>query len=97
MGCRRPAKVVIFDTLSGKAVASIGAVGDTDDLFHDGVRALSASWNPPSAPCPSPPRAVGSADIPTSPRTGEPLPSGIGGSSPHGRSRTCHSWRLASS
>ena len=28
---------------------------------------------------------------------GEPLPSGIGGSSPHGRSLTCHSCRFASS
>src|SRR4051812_27841304 len=30
-------------------------------------------------------------------RWGEPEPSGIGGSSAQGRSRTCHSWRFASS
>ena len=30
-------------------------------------------------------------------RSGVPFPSGIGGSSFHGRSRTCHSCRFASS
>jgi hypothetical protein len=38
IGCRRPAKVLIFDTSSGKAVGSVDAVGDTDDLFYDGAR-----------------------------------------------------------
>jgi hypothetical protein len=38
IGCRRPAKVLIFDTSSGKVVGSMDAVGDTDDLFYDGAR-----------------------------------------------------------
>jgi DNA-binding beta-propeller fold protein YncE len=38
IGCRRPAKVLVFDTISGKAVASFDIVGDTDDLFYDAPR-----------------------------------------------------------
>ena len=38
VGCRRPAKLLIFDTTSGKAVASMDVVGDTDDLFYDAAR-----------------------------------------------------------
>ena len=35
VGCRSPAKVVVYDTESGKAVSSFLTVGDTDDLFYD--------------------------------------------------------------
>jgi DNA-binding beta-propeller fold protein YncE len=35
IGCRKPAKVVVLDTQTGKAVASVEVVGDTDDLFYD--------------------------------------------------------------
>ena len=35
VGCRRPAKLLAFDTQSGEQVASVDIVGDTDDLFFD--------------------------------------------------------------
>jgi DNA-binding beta-propeller fold protein YncE len=35
IGCRRPAKLLILDMDSGKSVASVDIVGDTDDLFYD--------------------------------------------------------------
>jgi DNA-binding beta-propeller fold protein YncE len=35
VGCRHPAKVLVFDTATGKEVASADIVGDTDDLFYD--------------------------------------------------------------
>ncbi len=38
VGCRRPAKVLVFDTASGEPVTSFDIVGDTDDLFYDSVR-----------------------------------------------------------
>jgi DNA-binding beta-propeller fold protein YncE len=38
VGCRRPAKVLVFDTTSGKEVGSFDIVGDTDDLFYDASR-----------------------------------------------------------
>jgi DNA-binding beta-propeller fold protein YncE len=38
VGCRRPAKVLVFDTNSGKEVTSFDSVGDTDDLFYDSAR-----------------------------------------------------------
>jgi DNA-binding beta-propeller fold protein YncE len=38
VGCRRPAKVVLYDTATGKEVASFDIVGDTDDLFYDAAR-----------------------------------------------------------
>jgi DNA-binding beta-propeller fold protein YncE len=38
IGCRRPAKMLIFDTATGKEVGSFGIVGDTDDLFYDVAR-----------------------------------------------------------
>ena len=38
VGCRRPAKVLVFDTTSGKETASFDIVGDTDDLFYDAPR-----------------------------------------------------------
>lgn len=38
VGCRRPARVLIFDTTGGKIVGSADIVGDTDDLFLDSAR-----------------------------------------------------------
>jgi len=38
VGCRQPATVLIYDTASGKRVASAETVGDTDDLFFDPAR-----------------------------------------------------------
>ena len=38
VGCRRPAKVLVYDTASGKEVGSFDIVGDTDDLFYDASR-----------------------------------------------------------
>ena len=38
IGCRRPAKVLVYDTTNGKEVASFDIVGDTDDLFYDAAR-----------------------------------------------------------
>jgi DNA-binding beta-propeller fold protein YncE len=35
VGCRRPAKVLVFDTSTGKEASSFDIVGDTDDLFYD--------------------------------------------------------------
>ena len=38
IGCRRPARVLVFDTVSGKQTTSFEIVGDTDDLFYDAAR-----------------------------------------------------------
>ena len=38
VGCRRPAKVLVYDTTTGKQAASFDIVGDTDDLFYDADR-----------------------------------------------------------
>jgi len=38
IGCRSPAKVLVFDTAIGKEISSFTIVGDTDDLFYDGAR-----------------------------------------------------------
>src|SRR5437899_3642670 len=38
IGCRRPAKVLVYDTTSGNEAASFDIVGDTDDLFYDADR-----------------------------------------------------------
>src|SRR6266540_89160 len=35
VGCRRPAKVLVYDTAMGKEASSFDIVGDTDDLFYD--------------------------------------------------------------
>jgi len=35
IGCRRPAKLLVLDTDTGKTVAAVDIVGDTDDLFYD--------------------------------------------------------------
>lgn len=38
VGCRRPARLIIFDTEAGKPVADLAISGDTDDLFYDDKR-----------------------------------------------------------
>jgi DNA-binding beta-propeller fold protein YncE len=38
IGCRRPAKALIYDTTTGKEIGSFEIVGDTDDLFYDTAR-----------------------------------------------------------
>jgi DNA-binding beta-propeller fold protein YncE len=38
VGCRQPPRMLVFDTASGKPVASIEISGDTDDLFYDPAR-----------------------------------------------------------
>ncbi len=38
VGCRRPAKVLVFNTTNGKEVGACDTVGDTDDIFYDAAR-----------------------------------------------------------
>ncbi len=38
IGCRHPAKLLIYDTAAGKPIGSMDIVGDTDDLFYDPAR-----------------------------------------------------------
>jgi hypothetical protein len=38
IGCRLPAKMLVFDTETGKSVASLDIPGTTDDLFYDAAR-----------------------------------------------------------
>ncbi len=38
IGCRRPAKALVYDTSTGKMTSSFDIVGDTDDLFYDARR-----------------------------------------------------------
>ncbi len=38
VGCRRPAKVLVYDTATGRESGSFDIVGDTDDLFYDAAR-----------------------------------------------------------
>ena len=38
VGCRRPAKVLVYDTATGKETGAFDIVGDTDDLFYDAAR-----------------------------------------------------------
>jgi len=35
VGCRNPARLVVFDITTGKPVADLAISGDTDDLFYD--------------------------------------------------------------
>jgi DNA-binding beta-propeller fold protein YncE len=35
VGCRKPARLLVLDTETGRTVAGIPCVGDTDDLFYD--------------------------------------------------------------
>jgi DNA-binding beta-propeller fold protein YncE len=38
IGCRRPARLLVYDTSTGKEIGAVDIVGDTDDLFHDAAR-----------------------------------------------------------
>jgi DNA-binding beta-propeller fold protein YncE len=38
IGCRRPAKVLVYDTRSAKEIGAFDTVGDTDDLFYEASR-----------------------------------------------------------
>jgi DNA-binding beta-propeller fold protein YncE len=38
IGCRRPARLLVYDTRTGHQVATAEIVGDADDLFYDSVR-----------------------------------------------------------
>jgi hypothetical protein len=38
VGCRQPARLVVFDTSTGQPVADLAVSGDTDDLFYDAAR-----------------------------------------------------------
>jgi YVTN family beta-propeller protein len=38
IGCRQPAKALVFDTASGRQLASFEIVGDTDDVFFDSAQ-----------------------------------------------------------
>ena len=38
IGCRRPARVLVYDTATGKQTAVADIVGDTDDMFLDAKR-----------------------------------------------------------
>lgn len=38
VGCRAPARMLVFDTDTGKQTASVVIAGDTDDLFYDATR-----------------------------------------------------------
>jgi len=40
VGCRLPARLVVLDTSSGRIVATLAIVGDTDDVFYDAARRL---------------------------------------------------------
>jgi len=38
VGCRDPARVLVYDTTSGRVTATLKIAGDTDDLFYDAAR-----------------------------------------------------------
>jgi DNA-binding beta-propeller fold protein YncE len=38
IGCRRPAKALVYDMTTGREIGSFDIVGDTDDLFYDSSR-----------------------------------------------------------
>ncbi|PYM10948.1 MAG: hypothetical protein DME18_15350 [Verrucomicrobia bacterium] len=38
IGCRKPARLVVLDTGTGKPVADLVISGDIDDLFYDAIR-----------------------------------------------------------
>ncbi len=38
VGFRKPAKLSVFDTESGKVVINLPSPGDADDIFYDGTR-----------------------------------------------------------
>ena len=38
IGCRKPARLVVLDTATGKPVTDLAISGDIDDLFYDAPR-----------------------------------------------------------
>ena len=38
VGFRKPAKLMVYDTESGKVIATLDSPGDADDIFYDGTR-----------------------------------------------------------
>jgi DNA-binding beta-propeller fold protein YncE len=40
VGCRLPSRLVVLDTSSGRIVATLATVGDSDDVFYDTARRL---------------------------------------------------------
>lgn len=38
VACRKPARMVVFDTQTGQVVANLECCGDADDVFHDAPR-----------------------------------------------------------
>lgn len=40
VGCRKPARVIVFDTTTGNELTNLKIGGDTDDLFYDAVLQL---------------------------------------------------------
>jgi DNA-binding beta-propeller fold protein YncE len=38
VGARRPPSLLVYDTQTGKLVSTVGAGGDSDDIFYDGER-----------------------------------------------------------
>ncbi len=38
VGCRKPPRLLVYNTVSGKQVDSVAIHGDTDDVFYDGER-----------------------------------------------------------
>lgn len=38
IGCRNPARLLVYDTESGRMITSVEIVGDTDDLFYDAAK-----------------------------------------------------------
>lgn len=38
IGCRKPPRLVVLDTTTGKSAADLAISGDTDDLFYDAAR-----------------------------------------------------------
>ena len=38
IGCRQPARLLVYDTTAGSLITAIDVAGDTDDLFYDAAR-----------------------------------------------------------
>ena len=38
VGCRRPAKLLVYDMATGKEIAAVDIGGDTDDIYYDAAR-----------------------------------------------------------
>jgi len=40
VGCRKPPRLLVYDTTTGKLAADLGICNDTDDIFYDPARKL---------------------------------------------------------